>query len=358
MLAGACVLNSLEINSPDSTRVRNFLASIRLRDYAAGKKNRRIPDSKKEYSVFGRPLEHIPRQFKKCVGEFTSYLADTSRKSFRITSQYGQDIKENTVGYIHRWTPIYRQSILAKLYQLEAALTQDELKDVTMITLTTSQRGKDQEECLLKLLKSYNLLFKLLRYYIGTKDYFYILEPHKTGYAHMHIMYMKLLTEDEKQKIISLWEDRYGAGSHKGVDFAEPLPSRDGRCGSGSISHVRSYLMKYLAKGMFSSSMTKGELLFNSLLKKNNVRLWGCSRHFSELMKRPEKPETLDYECLKVELYQDDEFMSQVYPRSKLPEIKPALFNSEINPIPVSFSPSAFPSRIRHDLGERPYHFN
>lgn len=311
----------------DVEKIRGFLSELRLKGHSSNKKNRRIPKSKtllkKEYSAFGRPLSHIPKQFIKTVGNFTGYLAETAKKTFRITSKNGDTVSEKSIGYIHRWTSTYRASILAKLYQLEASLSDSELRNVTMITLTTSQRGEDQEECLLKLLKYYNRLFKLLRYYIGTIDYFYILEPHKTGYAHMHIMYMKLLTDSEKQLITNLWEYKYGVGTSKGISFSEPKGSIDGTFQSGSISHVRSYLMKYISKGLFSESMTKGELLFNSLLKEHKIRLWNCSRNFSKIMKKPDKPHTEDYECLKVELYQDNEFVSLVYPRPNLDDLKP-----------------------------------
>lgn len=332
-----------KISFSEQDKIRAYLRSL---PYNSKKKNRRTPD-KKEYSVFGRPLSHIPRQFSKTVGAFTSYLSETKRKKFKITSQIKEDVFEKSVDYIHRWTPVYRRSILAKLYQLEANLSQDQLRNVTMITLTTSQRGEDQEECLFKLLKYYNLLFKLLKHYIGKIDYFYILEPHKTGYAHMHIMYMKLLNTEEKKKITDLWEKRYKAGSHKGVDFAEPKMSEDGKCKSGSITHVRSYLMKYLVKGMYSETMSKGELLFNSLLKKNNIRLWGCSRNFSAIMRKPEKIENYDYECIKIELFQDGEFYSQIYPKIEL--VTPTPYN-------YSFSLSTSDLRIKPDHDEQAFH--
>ena len=163
------------ISISDDDKIRNYLSNLKLKSYSSSKKNRRTKDPnhtvKKEYSLFGQPLRYIPKQFKKCVANFTGYIADTAKRTFKITTKRGTEIKESSIGYIHRWTAIYRLSILAKMYQLENYLTQDQLKNVTMITLTTSQRGEDQEECLLKLLKYYNRLFKLLRYYIGTIDY-------------------------------------------------------------------------------------------------------------------------------------------------------------------------------------------
>jgi hypothetical protein len=82
--------------------------------------------------------------------------------------------------------------------------------------------------------------------------------------------------------------------------------------------------MKYISKGLFSESMSKGELLFNSLLKKNKIRLWNCSRNFSKIMKKPDNPESDDWECLKVEMYQDEELVSLVYPAPKLNVYVPA----------------------------------
>jgi Putative rep protein (DUF1424) len=311
----------------DEDKIRNFLSDLKLKSHSSNKKNRRTKDFingvKKEYSLFGQPLNHIPRQFKKCVANFTGYLADTARRTFKITTKQGDGVKDKSIGYIHRWTPVYRRSILAKMYQLENSLTDEEKKNITMITLTTSQRGEDQEECLLKLLKYYNLLLKLLRYHIGTIDYFYMLEPHETGYVHLHLMYMKILTDAEKKIITNAWTKKYGVGVIEGINFSEPKASKDGKCFSGSIKFVRSYLMKYVSKGLHSESMSKGELLFNSLLKKHKIRLWGCSRNFSKIMKRPKKPLSEDYECLKVEMYQDDEFVSLLYPIPKLEELKP-----------------------------------
>jgi len=315
------------IHISDEDKIRNFLSDLQLKPHSSNKKNRRAKDFingvKKEYSLFGQPLKNIPRQFKKCVSNFTGYLADTARRTFKITTKRGTGVEEKSIVYIHRWTPLYRRGLLAKFYQLENSLTQDQLKNVTMITLTTSQRGEDQEECLLKLVKYYNRLFKLLRYYIGTINYFYILEPHKSGYAHLHIMYMKILTDAEKKIITDAWTTKYGMGSYKGINFSEPKESLDGTCFSGSVKFVRCYLMKYVSKGLHSESMSKGELLFNSLLKKHKIRLWGCSRNFSKIMKKPEKPLSEDYECLKVEMYQDDEFVSLLYPIPKLEELKP-----------------------------------
>lgn len=290
-----------------------------------------IQKIRKEFTQFGQELKRIPAQFGEDVRRFVNYLSDTAKIFFKITNRYvfkdGNEVTEaHKIPYIHRWTDIYRKSILAKLYQLEEALTPEQLSQVTLITLTVSQRHKDQEDCLRSLMKNYTKMMDVLRHKFGAVDYFYILEPHKTGYVHMHLVYMKLLNNNDKRWIVSTWENRYGAGSHKGFNFSEPKASQDGSCEAGKISHFRSYVMKYLSKGLRSETMSNQELLFNALLKKTGIRLWNCSRNFSRIMKAPinEDSEALAaFECLCVELfdgsYEDeaDGFISQIYPKSE-----------------------------------------
>jgi len=255
---------------------------------------------------FGRALKKIPVKFRADVLNYVSYLKETAEKSFIVTHRNiitGVET-EKELPYIHRWTELYRRGFLAKMYQLEAYLGEN-ISDATMITLTTSQRGFDPEQCLFKLLDAYNKLFKILRKKFGTLDYFYILEPHKTGYPHMHIMYLKKFTESEKLDIKLRWSEKYGAGSFKnGVDFSEPRASDSGEFAAGSISRVRGYLMKYISKGLHAETMQPYELLFNALLKKNKIRLYNCSRNFSKIMKKADKPENKDCECIRVELVQ------------------------------------------------------
>lgn len=283
----------------------------------------------KEFTRFGEELKRIPAQFEEDVRKFTAYLTDTAKIKLKIKNRYvfknGEEVeKVHEIPYIHRWTEIYRKSILAKLYQLEKALTPSDLSNITMITLTVSQRGRDQEECLYSLMENYTKLMDVLRHRFGAIDYFYILEPHKTGYAHMHLIYMKLLSCSDKQLVINTWDNRYGAGSREGLDFSEPRASDDGQYEAGKITKVRSYIMKYLCKGLRSETMAPKELLFNALLKKTGIRLWNCSRRFSRIMKAPAKEgsdQVADFKCLSVELYdttydnEEDGFISQIYPR-------------------------------------------
>lgn len=296
----------------DAEKVREYLAKKReaLKAAAYAVKNERFlqrpakDDSPFDEIEFGEELKEIPEKYKKDVLNFVGYIEDKKNYTFEAkfrNKKTGEEKKSGKqIPYVHRWTSIYRKSILAKFYQLESALGED-IRGVSLITLTVSQRGKDPEECLSVLKKYYNLLFKLLRKLYGTNDYFYTLEPHKTGYPHMHILYLRSFSASEKERIRSIWSDFYGVADHDiGVNFSEPRASQDKTFAAGSIARVRGYLMKYVSKGLHSESMKPYELLFNALLKKTKTRLWGSSRHFSQIMRKPDKFESEEWECVEV----------------------------------------------------------
>jgi hypothetical protein len=292
-------------------KIRKFLSDRRdtLKAAVYAVKNERFlkkpdVDSPFDEIEFGEELKEIPDKYRTDVLNFIGYVEEkknlTFEAKFRNKKTGEEKRSEKPIPYVHRWTVVYRRAILAKFYQLEAGLG-DDVHGVSMITLTVSQRGKDPEECLFNLKKYYNLLFKLLRKLYGTNDYFYVLEPHKTGYPHMHILYLRSFSSAEKEHIRNIWSNFYGVAAHDiGVNFSEPKASDSGEFAAGSIARVRGYLMKYVSKGLHSESMKPSELLFNALLKKTKTRLWGCSRRFSQIMKKPVDAASNEWECVEV----------------------------------------------------------
>ena len=273
-----------------------------------------------DYTKKSRPLLEIPQYYMKDVLNFIGYLSDTAKRQFKIT------FRNTLTGegfvkwkpYIHRWTETYKKGILAKMYQLEASLGED-VQELEFISLTTFQHGTNREDCLTNLKRGCKKLLDLLRWKFGTQDYLWMFEPHESGFAHLHLVYFKKLTDQEKDSLKKLWAEKYEYGDYEhGLYFSAPRASENGCFVSGSIARIKGYLMKYLSKGLHSGSesfheyvlngkhvkldMTLHELLFNSLLKKTKTRLWGCSRNFSKIMKRPD-PElsAKDWECLRVE---------------------------------------------------------
>lgn len=267
----------------------------------------------------GRPLQEIPVNYVKDVLNFICYVSDTAKRSFRIKMQNvvtGEGfIKWKP--YIHRWTEIYKRGVLAKFYQLEAYL-KEAPKPAVLISLTVSTRNKTYEQVLTELTAGRKKILDVLRWKFDTQDYFWCLEPHKSGFAHLHLIYFYSISEPDQVFLKKLWSEKYGYGSFEnGIDFSLPRSSSDGSCPAGSIASIRNYAMKYVSKGLHSGSsheiefmghvvpleMSLGELLFNSILKKTKSRLWGCSRHFSEVMKRPVKERPEGWECVEVDQY-------------------------------------------------------
>ena len=165
-----------------------------------------------------------------------------------------------------------------------------------MLTLTTYQDGHYSRSvwdktltipealCLLK--NSWVYLRYAIRYYLPDTPWVWIMEPHKTGYPHLHVILFADVSEEVQDAIKKLWSEKYKAGSYEhGVDFVVSKPRQ-------SIGSIRNYLMKYIAKS-FTSTGSKfgeseiwgvGELVFNALVWKNGWRLFGASRDLCKVM--------------------------------------------------------------------------
>ena len=101
----------------------------------------------------------------------------------------------------------------------------------------------------------------------GTVDYIWVIEPHKSGFIHMHMMIFATFTEDEKERLLSLWCDKYEAGVREAQDIQDVEIDH--------VNHIRTYLFKYLSKTWEADTMEDENLLtFNSTL-------WAMSRHES-----------------------------------------------------------------------------
>lgn len=233
------------------------------------------------------------QEYTTDVREFLEYLAET--KKSRITLDGVTDTGEGiTVGkeYIHRWTDTYRKAWVAKLYQLDDWY-QAERPPVTLLTLTTYQDGwySREQGRYLSIAESFRVLKEgwkklsmILRKELGTIDYLSVVEPHETGYPHMHVALFAEIPQALQDKIRDLWE-QYGAGSQAhGVDFAVTEAR-------GDISSVRNYLLKYLAKSLQGTGsqygdepVTPGEWVFHSQVWRHGYRLIGSSRNLSRVM--------------------------------------------------------------------------
>lgn len=241
------------------------------------------------------------RKYAKMTWEYVTYLEQIEKACFIIS---GYDLEENrsatNVGsYIHRWTEVYRKRQLARLYKLDDWWKENK-GPVTMLTLTTYQDGTYSqtmrgepvsiEESFEILRDGWDKLSKILRKYLPSVPYIWVVEPHKTGYPHRHVILFAEVPDDLQEKIRRLWSEKYCAGSMAhGVDFTVRTPDEDIEC-------IRNYLMKYIAKGFISTGSkftetpwTKEELVYNAIIWKKKCRIFQPSRALQNVMKKEEK---------------------------------------------------------------------
>jgi hypothetical protein len=236
--------------------------------------------------------------YVKEVMDFNRYLRETENLSFTF---HGEQMNEGMLDdvtskmpYKHRWTDIYRRGVLAKFYQLEKYLVKNPTP-ITMLSLTTfhgwnkfqqeSQICIDEKGHLISILESFDMLktnWRLLKQHIH-HPYVWVMEPHETGYPHMHVIILGDLTEEEKNRIIAFWADKYGTSDKiHGAKFTYP-----------PVKSIRNYLMKYMSKGFKKTGSkfgkpvkwTTGELVFFALVKKYRWRLFGATRDLVKVMK-------------------------------------------------------------------------
>lgn len=240
--------------------------------------------------------------YQPIAKDFVTYLDDVLHKKIRlIGTKEGEKIVIEDE-YIHRFTPRYAKRFLAKTYQLEEWY-RDHPGPVTMLTLTTYQMGDYSRqrtgggytipESFEALKMGWRRLTSTLRKELPGLDYWWIIEPHKSGYPHLHIAIFADLPEDLRNRLSNLWE-KYDAGSAEyGVNFSISAPK--------DLKSVRNYLVKYMAKGLNLEDSPHGEpayawtpqeLVFYSLAWEHHWRLWGASRNLSHVMKKPVSEDT------------------------------------------------------------------
>ena len=241
---------------------------------------------------------HNPRMLSdwRTELEFKQYLKSTSQMTIdlKLYDMQKMEIVYLHLPYTHRWHEKYRNRTLARFYKFNDWWELQGKPPLTLLTLTTYQDGKysrDQVggytigESFSVLKASWDKLRKMLRGRIICHpfDYLWTLEPHLTGYPHMHIAIIGTLDDIQKEKVKTLWCDDYNAGSYQhGAQFEDSCLDA-----KGDIKNAGFYLFKYLGKSFCISpdDMTPGELKFNTELWKNGWRQWGSSRGIGRAMK-------------------------------------------------------------------------
>lgn len=225
---------------------------------------------------------------------FIRYIYETADKKLKFVGYDPILCKtvENIVDYNHRWSNAYVNRMLARLYNLDL----NNIIDVTMLTMTTyhdsdyayKKTGKRYSiyDSFVLLLESRSKLIQLLRNIEPGINYLWILEPHKSGYPHCHMIIFSKLTPSEKIHLKRMWSQKYNAGTYiNGLDIKDVK----------NIRSIRNYLMKYFRKSIMhidlkSCEVSLGLLAYHSVAKEYGFRFIGCSKNVSSAM-NPEKSE-------------------------------------------------------------------
>jgi hypothetical protein len=128
---------------------------------------------------------------------------------------------------------------------------------VTLLTLTGYQGGElsrdvkgrvvSRLELFAEMRRGWELLSSLIRKVRKVSsglEYVWVMEPHKSGYPHMHVALFGYVSKELQERLSRLWSEKYQIGSAEhGIDFSVKSVKE-------SIQSVRNYLMKYITKGI------------------------------------------------------------------------------------------------------------
>lgn len=227
---------------------------------------------------------------KKRVFEWVSYLSYTKHLSFTVKGISNGENISYEVPYLHRWHPSYKNRMLAKFYQLDDYLNNkfgsSGRVPCTMITFTLQQRldYSDYDDSFKKLINSLAKFRKVLNYYYGQQSWFRVMEPHKSGYPHIHMAYFYNIPKEDYKGLKDLWALKYGTSDFPDIalDFKQSSEYEN----STDLKSVKNYLIKYLTKTFHSENMSATAKLFHSTMWYFGYRSWTCSRDLSIAMHR------------------------------------------------------------------------
>lgn len=234
----------------------------------------------------------------------------------KIDQETGPWQKESKrMDYAHRFTPTYQKGQIASFYQLEAWM-KDNPRCVTLLTLTTyhgtnkygqeahseAARGITIMDAFDNLKWGWDRLRKVLHKEIPGLDYVGVLEPHQSGYPHLHFFLFTTgpISQAVQDKCARLWAEKYQLGNQeRGVNFSFHEPDE-------KIGSIRNYLSKYLCKAYYQTvgkypnadsrnEMTPGRYIFYALVWKYGWRLVQKSNRLSQVMAYHKKSDDTEY---------------------------------------------------------------
>lgn len=224
---------------------------------------------------------------RRLVREFDGYLSSVVDRRLAVFTSEGGGCYD--IPYCIRWSHSYKRRMIAKMYGVEEYLTKKSMSGVvTLVTLTGYQGGLSsvatkghkitREQLFNDMKRGWCLLSNLLSKVSPGLEYVWVMEPHKSGYPHMHVAVFGYISGAIQERLKHLWSQKYAVGSKEhGLDFSVKSVKE-------SIQSVRNYLMKYITKGIGGDGKKKWsveEWVYHALAWKHRHRFVGMSRGIS-----------------------------------------------------------------------------
>lgn len=201
--------------------------------------------------------------------QWADYIRDTRDTSYRFDRVDGGDTvyQEST----HRWSPDYQEERYAKTKDMERGIDgyYDDLW-TGMVTLTASSSRIAPVDHLLELLEGRRTALAALRRSLDdrTWDYWWVLEPHKSGYLHLHLAVVVEGPIVESTLEPAIESHLRNCGPAEREAHEEAIDIRPGR----EISNLAAYLTSYLG------DYRNDPLEAPEYVQRANALLWGLQR--------------------------------------------------------------------------------
>lgn len=223
------------------------------------------------------------------IRRWRSYIERTRETGLRFDEVGG----EATIyaDSTHRWSPDYQERQYAKMKDMERGI-EDFYSDIWtgMVTLTASSDNIAPVDHLQELLDGRQKALAALRRALNgrTWDYWWVLEPHASGYLHLHLAVVvegPVTEETLRPAVEAHLRHCEPAGEEAHADAVDVRPGRE-------ISNVAAYLTAYL--GDYRSDPLEApehEQAANAILWATQRRQTGASKRLRDFMQADE-PET------------------------------------------------------------------
>jgi len=255
-----------------------------------------------------RGVEAVP--WREAVDRFHHWYDDQRETRVVIENQYGE---RSTFQTPNRFTPEYREMLYAKAQSLERGLRErwGRLLHTAMVTLTASSTDDDGRprppvEHLRDLLGSWEAVRRALSRVLDGREWEYlaILEPHASGYVHVHLgVFVKgPVVAEQFQPVL----DAHLRNCPTAAEDAHRILDEDGEedtvtvrrvadraNGGGGVENLGAYLGAYMA-GEYGSEpreMPEHVQAFYAVMWSTGRQWFRPSNGAQELMKPPDDGE-------------------------------------------------------------------